>query len=134
MNITRFEDLLLAARQQPEPQRLLFVFAAAELPEGSSAQEAKRFAAGQGGTLTPLMCVDKTPDEIASFEAFAQESAQFGKPWSLMFVSSLSGRAGVAPSSQDADAPLQRMVDAIKTGQMAQLLPFNPQGEPVQLR
>jgi len=131
MNIANFQDLLSAARQQPEPQRLLFVFAAAELPEGSSAQEAQRFAAGQGGALTPLMAVDKTPDEIASFEALARESAQFGQPWALVFVSSLSGHAGRAPSSADADAPLQRMVASIKAGQLAQLLPFNPQGEPV---
>lgn len=134
MNITNFDDLLMAARQQPEPQRLLFVFASAELPEGSSAQEAQRFAAGQGGALTPLMAVDKTPDEMVSFETLVQESAQFGKPWALVFVSSMSGRAGRAPSSQDADAPLQRMVASIKAGQLGQLLPFNAKGEPVSLR
>ena len=32
MNIASFDDLLVAARQQPEPQRLLFVFAGVELP------------------------------------------------------------------------------------------------------
>jgi hypothetical protein len=133
MNITSFEDLLLAARQQSEPQRLLFVFAAAELPEGSTPEQAARFAAGQGGALTPLMCVDKTPDEIASFAALAEESRQFGQEWTLVFASSLSGRGGRAPSSQDADAPLQRMVNAIKAGSLGQFLPFNTQGEPVQL-
>jgi len=34
MNISNFPDLLNAARQQPEPQRLLFVFTQSELPEG----------------------------------------------------------------------------------------------------
>lgn len=133
MNISSFDDLLTAARQQPEPQRLLFVFVAAELPDGSNAEQAQRFQAGQGGALTPLMCVDKTPDEIGSFEALAQESQQFGQPWALVFVSSLSGRAGRAPSTQDADAPLQRMVDSIKAGQLGQLLPFDVRGEPVLL-
>ena len=33
MNIASFDDLLVAARQQPEPQRLLFVFAGVELPD-----------------------------------------------------------------------------------------------------
>jgi len=134
MNIASFEDLLTAARQQPQPQRLLFVFAAAELPEGSSPEQVQRFQAGQGGALTPLMCVDKTPDEIASFDALVQESQQFGQAWTLVFVSSLSGRDGCAPSSQDADAPLQRMVQAIKAGTLGQFIPFNPQGEPVALR
>ncbi|MEO8923737.1 MAG: ribonucleotide reductase subunit alpha, partial [Caldimonas sp.] len=37
MSISSFDDLLRAAREQPEPQRLLFVFAGAELPDDSSA-------------------------------------------------------------------------------------------------
>jgi hypothetical protein len=133
MNISTFDDLLAAARAQPEPQRLLFVFAAAELPEGSTPEQAAQFAAGHGGALTPLMCVDKTPDEIASFAALAEEAKQFGQPWAMVFVAGLSGRNGRAPSEQDAEAPLQRMVESIKAGQLAQLLPFNPQGMPVQL-
>jgi hypothetical protein len=134
MDITNFEDLLTAARQQPQPQRLLFVFAAAELPPDSSPEQRARFAAGQGGALTPLMCVDKTPDELSSFAALAEESRQFGQEWALVFASSLSGRGGSAPSSQDADAPLQRMVEAIKAGTLGQFIPFNPQGEPVMMR
>lgn len=133
MNISSFDDLLAAARQQREPQRLLFVFASAELPEDSTPEQAARFAAGQGGALTPLMCVDKTPDELSSFAALADESRQFGQAWALVFVSSLSGQAGRVPSSQDADAPLQRMVEAIKAGTLGQFIPFNAQGEPVQL-
>lgn len=133
MTIASFEDLLLAARQQSEPQRLLFVFAQAELPEGSTPEQAARFRAGQGGALTPLMCVDKTPEEITSFAGLAEESRQFGQNWALVFVSSLSGQGGRMPSSQDADVPLQRMVSSIKEGRLGQFIPFNPLGEPVML-
>ena len=42
MNIASFDDLLVAARQQPEPQRLLFVFAGVDLPY--DATEAQRAA------------------------------------------------------------------------------------------
>ncbi len=35
MDISSFDDLLQAARLQPEPQRLLFVFAAVEPRNGS---------------------------------------------------------------------------------------------------
>jgi hypothetical protein len=37
MDISRFDELLQAARAQPEPQRLLFVFAGAEKPWRSAA-------------------------------------------------------------------------------------------------
>ena len=65
MNITSFDDLLTAARAQPEPQRLLFVFAAAELADDSTEEQRLQFEAGQGGALVPVMTVDKAPDAIA---------------------------------------------------------------------
>jgi len=126
MNIASFDDLLTAARQQPEPQRLLFVFATAELPEGSTPEQAACFEAGQGGALVPLMCVDKTPEEVVSFTTLAEESRQFGQPWALVFVAAL-------PDGRDAEAPLQRMVEDIKRGALGNYLPFNTRGEPVLL-
>ena len=43
MNLSTFQDLLDAAHRQPEPQRLLFVFARAELPERATAAQRERF-------------------------------------------------------------------------------------------
>jgi hypothetical protein len=131
MNITHFNDLLRAARAQPEPQRLLFVFAGAELPADASAEQRRQFEAGEGGELAPLMCVDKSPDELAGFNALVAEAAQAGPPWAIVFTAALAGRAGVAPTSADAEAPLQRMVEAIKAGRIDDLLPFDRQGDPV---
>ena len=131
MNITNFDDLLQAARAQPEPQRLLFVFAGAELPADASAEQRRQFEAGEGGELAPLMCVDKSPDELAGFDALAVEAAQAGPPWAIVFTAALAGRAGVAPTSTDAEAPLQRMVDAIKSGRIDGFLAFDRQGDPV---
>ena len=48
MPLHDFSDLLQAARQQPEPQRLLLVFAAAELPRDASDEEKARFERGEG--------------------------------------------------------------------------------------
>ena len=42
MLIQTFDDLLTTARQQPDAQRLLFVFAIAELPEDASLEQKKR--------------------------------------------------------------------------------------------
>ena len=134
MSLSTFDDLLQAARQQPEPQRLLFVFASAELPDDATPEQRAAFAGGRGGALVPLMCVDKTPDELPGFAALAAEAAQFGKPWAVVFVAGMSGQGGVAPSSAQADAPLKRMVDAIKAGTLGGYVPFDAQGRAVNLR
>ena len=73
MEIQHFDDLLAAARAQAQPQRLLMVFVATELPEDASAEQRARFAEGEGGALVPLMCVDKTPEELDSFATLLAE-------------------------------------------------------------
>ncbi len=133
MNIASFDDLLQAARLQPEAQQLLFVFAGAELPAGASAAQRAQFDAGIGGELAPLMCVDKPAQALASFEALCAEAAQAGPPWAIVFTAALSGRNGQPPSGADIDAALQHMVDAIKAGRLEGMLPFNRAGEPVHL-
>jgi hypothetical protein len=132
MDILSFDDLLQAARAQSQPQRLLFVFTGVELPEDSTPVQRERFAAGQGGALVPLMCVDKRPEELSSFAALVQESHQFGHAWGLVFAAALGGRSDRAPSSDDAEEPLQRMVESIKQGNIGAFIPFDPQGQPVQ--
>ena len=133
MEITRFEDLLAAARAQAEPQRLLFVFAAAELPDDATQQERAGFARGEGGALVPQMCVDKAPDELNSFADLVAEAAQFGKPWGIVFAAAMSGRAGAVPTSADADQPLELMIAAIQGGRFDGYIPFDPQGQAVQI-
>jgi len=133
MEIASFDDLLRAARAQAQPQRLLFVFAGAALPAGATAEQRAQFEAGVGGELTPLMAVDKAPDEIASFAELAAESARAGPPWAIVFAAALSGSDGRPLTARDAEAPLQRMVDAIKGGRIEGLLPFDRNGVPVQL-
>ena len=130
--IAGFDDLLRAARQQPEPQRLLFVFAGAELPDDCTPDQRARFAAGVGGALSPLMCVDKSADELETFAALVAESRTAGPEWAIVFVAGLAGRAGRAPTSKDAEVPMQRMVDAIKAGSLGSLIPFDRAGRPVQ--
>jgi hypothetical protein len=131
MNIASFDDLLQAARQQAEPQRLLFVFAGADLPEDSTTAQRERFLAGQGGALVPIMCVDKTPEELLTFSDLMQESRLFGQEWSIVFAAALSGSGGLAPTSESAEQALQRMVEAIKAGTLGTLIPFDRQGQVV---
>lgn len=131
MNISSFADLLTAARQQPEPQRLLLVFARAEMPEKASPEQVERFSARAGGYLSPTVCVDKRPEELDSFEALAEESKATGQDWDMLFVAGMSGRAGFAPTPDEAVQPLRMMVEAIQQGRVSQFLAFNRSGEPV---
>lgn len=133
MNITTFSDFLQAAAQQPLPQRLLFVFVAVELPADCTDQQRADFDAGHGGTLTPLMCVDKNPQGLASFEALQAEAATFGQPWAMVFAAAMSGTLQQPPTSSDADAHLQRMVESIREGEVGDYLLFDQQGLAVQL-
>lgn len=133
MSISSFDDLLRAAREQSEPQRLLFVFANAVLPDDSTPEQRARFEAGQGGALAPLMSVDKAPEELKTFAALVEESRQFGHDWAIVFVASLSGRDGRAPTSEEADRSLQRMIESIESGLFGSFIPFDRQGQPMLL-
>jgi hypothetical protein len=133
MNIEHFNDFLAAALAQPLPQRLLFVFAGVELPDEATAEQRAAFEAGQGGALVPLMCVDKSPEELQSFEGLAGEAGQFGKRWALVFSAALSGTRQQPPTTNDTDKPLQHMVESIQRGEIAAYLAFDRDGVPVQL-
>ena len=87
-----FPQLLAVAAAEPEPQRLLFVFAAAELPDNATPDQRARFQSGRGGALGPLMCVDKAPRDLPDFAALAAEAARAGPPWSVVFAACLSGQ------------------------------------------
>lgn len=130
-NPSHFDLLLEAAAAQPEPQRLLFVFAAAELPDGATPAQRQRYAAGDGGSLAPLMCVDKTPGGIAGFEALVAESREAGPPWQVVFAAGLSGQQGNPPSDAQVDHALQTMVERVRGGMFEGLLALDPSGKPL---
>ncbi|PXX93742.1 ribonucleotide reductase subunit alpha [Marinobacter vulgaris] len=131
--ISSYTDLLKAADAEPEPQRLLFVFCRAELPDDASEAERAGFANGEGGALTPVVCVDKAPEEVSNFEALVDESRQTGQAWDVVFVAAMSGRGGTAPSSDEAQQPLTMMVESIRLGHVGNYLPLDSKGQAVAL-
>jgi hypothetical protein len=133
MNIENFADLLQAARLQPLPQRLLFVFAQAELPDDASPEQRAGFEAGQGGALVPAMCVDRSPEELASFAELCKEATQVGSAWSCVFAAALSGSAPKGVTQNEVDRAMQTMVEAIQRGDVSRYLVFDRQGDPVML-
>lgn len=133
MNIENFDQLLQTARAQALPQRLLFVFANAELPDDATPAQRAGFEAGEGGALVPSACVDKGPDELTTFEALVQEAGQFALDWRFVFVAALSGSTQTAPGSEVVEKSLQDMVERIKQGDIVRYLPFDRQGHAVRL-
>lgn len=130
---SHFDQLVQAAAAQREPQRLLFVFAVAELPEDATPQQRQRFQAGGGGSLAPLMCVDKSPDELAGFEALVAESRLAGPPWQVVFAAGLSGRDGTPPTAEQVHHALQTMVERVRGGMIDGLLALDADGEALHL-
>lgn len=137
MNIEHFDDLLCAARAQPEPQCLLLVFARVELPEGSSAAERADFEAGQGGALEPTMSVDLPPARLAAltdFTALRAEADQHSADWVIVLAGALGGRAGQPPDDATVGDALERLVQRVSAGDLGGLIPFNRAGETLDLR
>jgi hypothetical protein len=131
--ISSYQDLVQASKQEPEPQRFLFVFCKAELPDDASAAERAAFERGEGGALTPVICVDKTPDEVPYFDLLAEESRATGQDWDMVFVAAMSGRGGIAPSSDEAQQPMTMMVESIRMGHLGNYLPLSRSGEAISL-
>jgi hypothetical protein len=130
-NATHFQQLLNAAAAQPEPQRLLFVFAAAELPDDANPEQRRRFEAGRGGALVPLACVDKDPAELGSWAALVTESRQASPPWQVVFIAGLPGRGGRPPPARDIDTALEKMVGNIRQGRFSGYMALKANGEPL---
>lgn len=133
MEITSYQEFISVAKQQPEPQRLLFVLAKAKLPEHPTQVQKQQFEQQTGGNLEPVLCVDKLPEEVESFDVLVSESRRTEIDWDIAFVSAMDGRGGQPVSSDEATQALEMMVEQIQTGVITHFLTINRQGELVQV-
>lgn len=133
ISITDYESLISAAKQQSEPQRLLFVFLKASLPEDHKEEEEARFHSGEGGALEPVMCVDKALGDLGAFADLVAEAKRMEQDWQIVLVASLSGSGGVAPDSAEAEKPLGMMVETVRSGgDLSKYMAFDRDGTPIQ--
>jgi hypothetical protein len=129
--ISHFDQLLQAAAAQPDPQRLLFVFATAGLSQDATAAQRERHTAGGGGALAPLMCVDKGLDDLSDFETLVAEARAAGPAWQVLFAAGLSGSDGRGPTDAQVEVALQTLVERVRDGRLDGLLALDPTGAPL---
>lgn len=106
---SNFKKLIDAAKAQDQPQRLLIMLAKSTI-ETTNSDEAV------SGTITPVTCVDKTPDEVSTFENFVIEADKVNSDWDMLFIGGLAGKNNEMPTTEDADPFLNKMVDDLMSG------------------
>ncbi len=127
--IKLFKDLLQMSLEQEQPQRLLFLFAKADV------QNPKKSKKHQRGTITPVMCVDKLPEELTTFSELVKEADAIEKHWNFVFIASLSGEKGMTPTSNDADPFLNKMTHDIESGNnISRYVVFDRDENPIELQ
>lgn len=107
--ISTFSEFLSAAIEQEEPQRLLFLFAEIFSEPSSNTGE-------QHESVSPVMCVDKLPEDIESFDALKREADTISKDWNLMITIGLAGKGGMPPSEEEAEPFLDKMANDLTSG------------------
>lgn len=126
--ISSFDELLQAASSQDDAQRLLMLFAQAETTT-------KKHKSTQRGTVSPLMCVDKLPGEITSFEALVTEADGVNAEWDFVLIAGLSGEGHVPPSAEEAEPYLNQMTNDLTTGQnIAKYVVFDRSGNTLEMQ
>ena len=118
---------------QATPQRMLFVFTRAELPDKASENQQEDFRARKGGALMPVMCVDKLAGARTSFATLTEESRHTGKGWDIVFVACMSAGSADITESPEAEEPLKEMVKSIQVGSIGNYLACNRDGEMLRL-
>ncbi len=126
--ISKFSDLLEMAQSQDQPQRLLMLFALAEGGSSNPKKQRKK----QHGTIAPVMCVDKLPEEVGSFAELVAEADQISRGWNFVIIAGLSGENGVAPTTEDADPYLNQMANGLTMGEdLSRYLIFDREENPI---
>jgi hypothetical protein len=124
---SNFSKMIELAQKQEQPQRLLIMLAKSEIETSDKDK-------GISGTITPVICVDKTPDEITTFEDFVMEADSIESDWDMMFLSSLSGKNNEMPTPEEADPMLNKMVNDLMSGQdLSSYLVLDRNEEPIDI-
>ncbi|MCK5925887.1 MAG: hypothetical protein KAG10_08350, partial [Methylococcales bacterium] len=80
-----------------------------------------------------IMCVDKNLSDLTDFSDLVIESKQMNQDWNMVLVACLSGHNDQFPTAEEAEEPLNRMVEAVQNGaDLSRYLAFDKLGDLLQ--
>ena len=130
MQITDFASLLTVARQQPDPQKLLFLFLEKSISNDNKAEKQTSFNAGTGGELSPVMTLEKSLENLTNFADLVAESREQKREWHIVLVGALGGKNGELPDTKTAFKHLDNMIKTVESGgDITKYLAFQINGE-----
>ena len=134
LDITNFNSLINAAKQQDQPQKILVAFIEVYLPSQHNVSQAKDFLAGTGGVLKPIQLVEKDPFQLYDLNSLAEESLTEQKNWKIALIGCLSGINGLMPNSQVTKKHKDSMIHKINSGaDLSRYFAFHKNGDLLQL-
>lgn len=110
--MSQFIELINQAKSDPQRQRFLFLFAKA-----TNLMEEKDRGSYNSGTIESVMCVDKSPEELTTFNSLVEEADGQTKKWDFIFASTISGKGDNDPLPQEVDSALHKMSNAFSNGE-----------------
>lgn len=75
------------------------------------------------------MCVEKSLEELSTFDAVLEECHAVGPPWQVVFAAGLNGKDGIPPPADAINAALQTMVERVKNGAVDNFLALSAKGD-----
>ena len=134
LDITNFNSLISAAKQQVQPQKFLVAFLEIYLPSQHNVSQAKDFLAGTGGVLKPIELVEKDPFQLYDLNSLAEESLTEQKNWKIALIGCLSGINGLMPNSEVTKKHKDSMIQKINSGSdLSRYFAFHKNGDLLQL-
>ena len=85
-------------------------------------------------SITPVMSIEKTLDELSDFPTLVEESKQPGKQWNIVFIAGMLGIDGVLPTVEAANDRLDAMIKSIHHGVFSNMIAYNIDGEAVEFK
>lgn len=101
--MSQFSSLLDMAKKESQEQRMLFLFAKATNMLGADTKSYN------SGTVDAVMCVDKKPEELSTFESLVAEADGYNNNWNIILFTTLSGKNNKPIEDQDVDVALHKM-------------------------
>lgn len=106
-----FEQFVNESKKQEPPVRILFLFAKA------TDMLTEKQTSYSSGTIEAVMCVDKVPDSLGSFQQLVAEADGYSSAWNFIFASTLSGKEKEEPTESEVDQALHKMSNIFLKGE-----------------